>query len=216
MKFLKRRSIHDLTPPAAVELRKRTRIVVIDDDPHSFPFDTLKREGYSIDHWPRVENLHTLEEGHYDIIFLDIQGVAKEYSKDDGLGILEHLKQANPSQIVVAFSAHSYDLSKNRFWQLADDSLSKPVDAAKCKEIIDNLIENKLTPLHYWKAIAELLRHQGLTDRQVRRIENKFVRAIVRKDKEAVDEIFRSAVKSTEVVARFVGIASKIAALLGL
>jgi len=101
MALFKKRKIAELPAPPVAELRRRTRILVIDDDPHSFPFDTLRREGYAIDYWAKVENLQTLEEGRYDIIFLDIQGVAQEYSKEDGLGVLEHLKQANPSQMGI-------------------------------------------------------------------------------------------------------------------
>lgn len=215
MGLFKRKRMADLPVPPVAELRNRTRILVIDDDPHSFPFELLRKEGYAIDHWPRVENLGTLERGQYDIIFLDIQGVAQEYSKEDGLGVLEHLKDANPSQIVVAFSAHSYDLSKNRFWRLADDSLSKPVEAAKCKRLIDNLIESKQTPLHYWEAIAELLRRQGLQPRQIAKVEAKVARAIAKKDRRGVAQALESTVRNAELGVRLVEIGVKIAAILG-
>jgi DNA-binding NtrC family response regulator len=197
------------------ELRKRTRILVIDDDPHSFPFETLRREGYAIDHWLKVETLRTLEEGQYDIIFLDIQGVAQEYGKDDGLGILEHIKEVNPSQIVVAFSAHSYDLSKNRFWRLADDSLSKPVEASKCKRLIDNLIESKQTPTRYWQVVADLLTKQGLSLKDVEQIEDKVVRALRKKDRNAISAALEPSVKGAEIAVRVVSIAFKIADLFG-
>ncbi|MBM4083665.1 MAG: response regulator [Planctomycetes bacterium] len=213
--FRRRKKIEDLPAPPVGELRKRTRILVIDDDPHSFPFDTLRKEGYAIDYWPKVENLRTLEEGQYDVIFLDIQGVAQDYAKEDGLGVLEYLKEKNPSQIVVAFSAHSYDLSKNRFWRLADDSLSKPVEAVKCKQLIDNLIESKRTPAHYWQAIADSLRRQGLAAEDIERVEDKVVRALTRKDRKAIAEALDPVVKSTEMGVRLVGIAFKIAGLFG-
>lgn len=215
MALFKRKRIADLSAPPVDELRKRTRILVIDDDPNSFPFETLRREGYAIDHWTKVDTLRTLEEGQYDIIFLDIQGVAQEYCSEDGLGVLEHLKQVNPSQIVVAFSAHSFDLSKNRFWRLADDSLGKPVEAAKCKRLIDNLIESKRTPAHYWQAVTELLRRQGLTPQQIDRIEDKVTRALKSKDRKAISDAIEPAVKSTELGVRLAAIAFKIAAIFG-
>lgn len=151
------------------EVKKRTRIVVIDDDPNSFPIEILKKEGYAIDYWEDVKELSKLEEGAYDIIFLDIDGVGIEYSDEEGLGILEYLKNKNPSQIVVAFSCHSFDLSKNKFWKLADDSLCKPVQAAKCKEIIDSLIKNKHNPVHYWSSVSQLLMHQGYSEKKIKK-----------------------------------------------
>jgi hypothetical protein len=78
--FGKKMTIGDLPAPSFQELKKRTKILVIDDDENSFPFELLRREGYSIEHWPRVESLSPLEDGHYDIIILDIQGVAKHLS----------------------------------------------------------------------------------------------------------------------------------------
>jgi len=213
--IFRKKRISELPVPPLADLRKRTRILVIDDDPHSFPFDVLRREGYAIDHWFKVDTLRALEEGQYDLIFLDIQGVAKEYSGEDGLGILEHLKQVNPSQIVVAFSAHSYDLSKNRFWRLADDSLSKPVEAAKCKRLIDNLIESKRTPAHYWAVIADLLARQGLDAKQIARVEDKVARALANKDKKAITDALEPAVKSAELAVRLASIALKIAAIFG-
>ena len=215
MGIFRKKRISELPVPPLADLRKRTRILVIDDDPHSFPFDVLRREGYAIDHWFKVDNLRTLEEGQYDIIFLDIQGVAQEYSQEDGLGILEYLKEVNPSQIVVAFSAHSYDLSKNKFWRLADDSLSKPVEATKCKRLIDNLIEGKRTPAHYWGAIAELLARQGLSPKQITQIEDKVTRALAKKDKKALTDALKPAVTSVELAVRLASIAFKIAAILG-
>ncbi len=40
-----------------------------------------------------------MKDGDFDIIFLDIQGVGLKYSDQEGLGILEHLKKANPGQV---------------------------------------------------------------------------------------------------------------------
>ena len=79
------------------EIRKRARILVIDDDEEAFPYKLLEKEGYNVQYWPKVEVLRDLENGEYDIIILDIFGVASaEMSTNDGLGILEHLKKHNP------------------------------------------------------------------------------------------------------------------------
>ena len=132
-------------PLDIAQLRKRAKILVIDDDPNAFPVQVLKDEGYTIDHWTEVTSLERLERGDFDVIVLDIAGVATKFTKMDGLGILEHLKQANPTQIVDAFSGQSFDLGKNKFFRLADDALAKPVDALKCKQVLDHLLETKFT-----------------------------------------------------------------------
>jgi len=216
MGILGKKRIADLNPLPLAELRKRTRILVIDDDEKSFPFELLRKEGYAIDYWQRVVNLKSLEQGEFDIIVLDIADIAKEYTPEDGLGILEHIKAVNPCQIVVAFSGLSFDLSKSRFWRMADDCLSKPVDVPKCKRLIDDLIRTRMTPGHYWGAIAETLKHEGFSERKIAGIEDRFTSALRRKDRQSAYEVLKSVSKKAELTTRVAYIGMKIALLLGL
>jgi len=213
MSWFHKKRISDLHAPSFDEIRKRTRILVIDDDENSFPHDILKREGYAVDYWERVQDLGRLERGDYDIIFLDIQGVATEYSRDDGLGILEHLKQVNAGQIVVAFSAHTYHLSKSRFWKLADDSLGKPVDAAGAKRVIDDLIERKRTPGYYWTLIVSALDKQGLSKGDIASVEDRVATALEARRTPDAEAAIRAMVKNAEIAVRLVGIVAKLGAL---
>ena len=68
------------------EMKKRSRLLVIDDGP--FPYASLfHRDGYTIERWDVDTDMPKLESGYYDLILLDIQGVGKEYSTQQGLGI---------------------------------------------------------------------------------------------------------------------------------
>ncbi|MFN5982688.1 MAG: hypothetical protein ACK479_04430 [Fluviicola sp.] len=144
------------------ELKKRLRIVVIDDE-DSFPVKLFQEAGYSIEKWDSVENYSKLESGFYDIIVLDITGIARHISENDGLGVLEDLKRYNPTQIIIAYSQHSFDLSKAKFWQMADDHIAKPSDFLKIKRVINNLIETKFTSRRYLNSIEELIEHSNLS-----------------------------------------------------
>jgi len=205
-----KKRIADVPDVPLPELRRRANILVIDDDENSFPFELLEKEGYRITHWPTVKNLSDLTDGVYEIIFLDIQGVGQEYSAEDGLGILEHIKDRNPGQIVVAFSAYSYDLSKTQFWKMADDSLAKPVDVAKCKALIDRLLETSVKPDHYWQTIARILEQQGLTHRQIREIEHHVAKAIRRGDDSAAVDAVKAVVNNAQIVSQVVGLIARI------
>lgn len=205
-----RRKMKDLVRVPLTELKKRARILVIDDEECSFPFDLLRKEGYSIDHWTEVKNLRDLEEGLYDIIILDITGVAKKYDKNDGLGILEHLKDVNPSQIIVAFSGQTFDLSKNRFWKLADDALAKPVDVTKCKRLLDTMIEKKMTIEHYWQGLVSILKNEGVKEKEIKKIEKKLVEAFKQGKNANIREIFRSVIEKAETISKLFLIGTKI------
>lgn len=151
------------------EIKKRLRIVVIDDE-DSFPIKLFQEAGYSIEKWDSVENYAKLESGFYDIIVLDISGIAHHISENDGLGVLEDLKRFNPSQIIIAFSQHSFDLSKARFWQMADDHIAKPSDFLKIKRVINNLIETKFTFKRYLNSIEELIQSSNLSNKEKNKI----------------------------------------------
>ena len=194
---------------------KRAQILVIDDE-DSFPVELLRKEGYNIFHWKKVDNLKQLEEGAFDIIFLDIYNVApKEFSKDDGLGILEHLKKYNPSQIIIAYSGQSFDLSKNRFWKLADDTLAKPSDFIKCKELIDQLLEDFFNIDHYWKSLREMLINNGASNKQVIKLEHQISKSIQSNQPFDVAGFFGGFYKSADLTAKLITIGNTIMKIYG-
>lgn len=136
------------------EIRKRARLLVVDDS--EFPYKELfDRDGYSIDKWNDVEDLPKLERGEYDLILLDIQGVGREQSQDQGLGILRHLKKVCPAQIIIAYSTADFSLDKKEFFDLADDSLSKNEDYVNFKRSVDRLLGQRFALGFYLDRIAK-------------------------------------------------------------
>ncbi len=191
------------------ELKKRTRIVVIDDE-DSFPVNLFQDEGYSIDKWDRVKDYGKLESGFYDIIVLDIQGVADHISADDGLGVLESIKNHNPAQIIIAFSQHSFDLSKSKFWELADEKIAKPSDFLKIKKIIDNLISTKFKPERYINTLKQVLRKNNVSEKDITKIEASLSKTIENKDTPNWKKIVESINSKTELTNQVISLGSTI------
>lgn len=163
------------------EIRKRIKIVVIDDDEASFPTQLLSTNGYTIEWWEKIDdrNLERLEKHHFDIIILDINDIADpSISSTDGIGVLERIKQVNPAQIVVAFSGQEFDIEKTHFFKMADDTLSKPVDFIKAKNLIDRIIDQKITLIYFWDSLSGFLQKEGVKTKQVKRVEKELVGAI--------------------------------------
>jgi DNA-binding response OmpR family regulator len=198
LKFFSRKPdrIANYAPALLSEAIKRTRLLVIDDDPAeetSFPFAILKREGYAIDHWQEVQDIAKLERSFYDIIVLDIGGVGASIDpKREGLAVLEHIKKANPAQIVVAHSGQSYKSDKIPFFRLADDYVPKPTNALRWKEIIDDLIQKKVTPLHFWNSLEQMLRDQRVAPAKI-----ESLRKAINTASSASDDEVRKIVTST-------------------
>ena len=119
-----------------------------------------------------------METGFYDIIILDIGGIGLKFdSENEGIAVLKHIKEVNPSQIVIAFSGQSYESSKISFFQLADQYVPKPTAALTWKEILDDIIRNKMSITHYWGTLKSLLEEQGFPPKQVRKVEKLIIRA---------------------------------------
>ena len=181
----KRKSLASLAKPISLpELRKRTKIVVIDDDKDAFPIKALQDEGYTIEYWPEVTSIDRLERGDFDIIVLDIAGVAQKFSpEEDGLAVLQHIKRHNPIQVIVAFSGQSFDLSKQAFFKLADDTMPKPVNMLKCKEVLDELIESKMTVSHLWETIVALMQSEGVPEKKINKLQTQIAKAVQASEK---------------------------------
>lgn len=197
----------------ADEARKRARVLVIDDEADAFPVQLLQKEGYNIHYWPKVESVRSLEGGEFDIIFLDISGVSSpDVSKEDGLGVLEHLKKYNPGQIVVAYSGQSFDLSKQRFFQLADDFLGKPSDMLECKQKIDQLLQAKFTAMHYWNTLVAVLRNNEVPEKRIKEFESLFVKNAERKQlvsMEIVTNTLKISKEVAQIIATLMGVVFK-------
>ena len=127
------------------EVRKRSKLLVIDDQ--EFPYLNLfKRDGYNLEHWQEIENLSRLSDGDYDLILLDLHGVGTEESSHGGLGILKYLREERPTLIVVAYSASSFPLDEQPFFDRADKVLSKTADYVDFKRTVDELLQARFTP----------------------------------------------------------------------
>ncbi len=197
-----------------VDMIRRVRILVIDDVDTEFPFDILKREGYAIDYWRDVEDLQKLESGFYDIIVLDIGGVGTELdSEQEGVGVLKHLKTANPAQIVVAYSGQSHKTDRIPFFRLADQYVPKPTNAMTWKETLDDLIQSKVTVQHYWSALRALLEKNGWSDSRIRKIEKSIFLASKRAEPDRT-ELLKKSLGTADNILAVTSIVRKIMSLL--
>lgn len=202
--FLKSKSLSDVSNAYSYnydEIKKRIRILVIDDNEEHFPIESLKNEGYAIDYWSKIrtEDISKLENGSFDIIVLDIKGVVeKSVAQGDGLEILERIKKTNPAQIVIAFSGHSFKLSYNEFWKLADGFIEKPTSFLDCKEKIEEIIHEKLNICFFWEAARKLLAEKGVTDSDLQIAEKKLAKSMMEKEKITLMDLFGNVAKIAE------------------
>jgi CheY-like chemotaxis protein len=139
------------------EIRKRSRILVVDDN--DFAYKVLfDKDDYNVDKWDDIDNINRLEDNYYDIILLDLQGIGKNQSADEGLGILNHLKNASPAQIIIAYSNADFNLKHQPFFQKADAVLYKHQDYIDFKRVIDQMLINRFSRKYYFDMISSNLK----------------------------------------------------------
>jgi CheY-like chemotaxis protein len=160
------------------EIVRRARILVIDDGP--FPYDRLfRRDGYTLEKWSSVKDLSRLERGEFDLILLDLHGVGTNESADHGFGILQHLREACPAQIIVAYSNAEWSLEYQPFFRQADAVLAKAADYVTFKRTVDELLDQRFSLGFYLARIEDLVSATDISPHAVRK---KAERAILRND----------------------------------
>jgi CheY-like chemotaxis protein len=136
------------------DIVRRARILVIDDG--AFPYKTLfERDGYTIQQWGEVTDLEALETGEYDLILLDLLGVGRAESSDEGFGLLKHIRQTSPAQIVIAYSNADLSLAYQPFFRDADAVLHKSkTDYVEFKRTVDRLLDEHFSLGFYLNRIS--------------------------------------------------------------
>jgi CheY-like chemotaxis protein len=163
------------------DIVQRSRILVIDDQ--EFLYKPLfERDGYTIQQWPDVSDLQAIEHGAYDLILLDLKGVGRAESADEGFGILKHLRETSPAQIIVAYSNSDLSLEYQPFFRNADAVLHKTkTDYVEFKRTVDRLLMERFSLGFYEKRIFEELGEQAA---QVPRAQKKARAAVLSGDVE--------------------------------
>lgn len=193
------------------EIRKRSRILVIDDS--EFPYLPLfKKDEYQIEKWDDIEDLTKLEDGYYDLILLDIQGVGKDRSSEQGLGILKHIHTINPAQIIIAFSSADYSLKYHEFFQMADVALPKSTDYYSFKRTVDKLLCDRFSLGFYVDRICRIAGDKFQNDQALKKLAQE---AILTSSTKKLEEYLKKIIDHAEIIVLAIKVAKAGAELLG-
>ena len=138
-------------------LIRNSRICIVDDmiDELRGMTEGLEKEGFSnIVEKKEVLSVHELLEGNFDIIILDLAGIAEKISKDDGIGVLDRIKEAEPALpiLVVSGSLTKPELAKKL--SKADLIRDKPVKSSDIARDVEDLLKPQFDK--FWGALVIL------------------------------------------------------------
>ncbi|AQT68844.1 osmolarity response regulator [Anaerohalosphaera lusitana] len=142
------------------DLRKairNARICIIDDQiDHLKSFVRgLNDEGFTnLVQKTHIESINELLENDYDLIVLDLQGVADGISADDGIGVIASLKESDPAMPILVVSGTNTSPDKSKIINQADLIRIKPVLPGDLASDIEDILKNRKS--QYWGALAVL------------------------------------------------------------
>jgi DNA-binding NarL/FixJ family response regulator len=139
------------------ELRRRSRLLVIDDERPTL-IDDLQRSGFAVDYQPDItsHNLSLLDSGTYDLILLDFANVGTTLGQDHGLTLLRYIKRANPATFVVAYTSKSLGADHADFYRNADGVLPKDAGIADSIEKIEDSLQKAIGVENVWRGLLNL------------------------------------------------------------
>lgn len=162
------------------ELRQKVNILIIDDE-EFIGESYLRKNGFNITHKTDIDTIKDV--ATYSVVLCDIRGVGKQLgSTKEGAFIIKEIKANYPNKQVVAYTGSGYDAAYNEYIKLADAVISKGTSIDDWISILDTQIKKAVDPKFQWEKLRRFLLESGVSTASVASIEDKYVRAVKRKD----------------------------------
>lgn len=180
--------------------KKNVKILFVDDE--GYDTELLQNLGYldiqKMYKYDKEDKMDNFEK--YDIIFCDINGIAKDLGPVyQGAALAKLIKQTYPEKIVVIFSAKEQFLTFNKYYDYVDDVIFKNLPPAELASKIDQYINKMINPIDFWNNIKNQLLKQDIRAKDVSRLEHYYVKSII--DKKSyisnIEEIGKEEILST-------------------
>ena len=145
-----------------------------------------------------------LEQGAFDVILLDIHGVGQKESKEQGFGLLKHLRASSPAQVVIAYSNADWGLKYQEFFDMADAKLDKRADYVDFKRVVDQQLQRRFTLDFY---LERILKVAGTTVSDSGRLRKVSSEAILSGNLERLERFLSTNISTPDVINILIGIA---------
>jgi len=170
------------------------RVMIVDDEPAirkttGLAVETMGHETVSVPNGLRA--LKTLEEGAVDVCFLDVN-----LGQEDGLAVLEKLLQAQPSLVVVMFTAFAnISTAVEAMRRGAFDFIPKPFTPDQIRQVLDKVVRARKLEQRVQQLETQLMEQSPQIDFE--------------SGEPAVQKVLQMAFKAAETAAKSTAVARK-------
>lgn len=148
---------------------RNAKICIIDDkiDDLKSLHDSLKQEGFTnLQKFKKSPPVNEILASKYDVVILDLNDVANDISKDDGLGILKLLKIREPKLPILVVTGQLLAPETQNIINQAELVRKKPVYAADLANDVDMLL--RIFHDKFWASL-ELLKELNNIDIELKK-----------------------------------------------
>ena len=157
--------------------KRNVKIVFLDDE--GFDTDLLKNLGYlDVHKMYKFNEMDDFEK--FDIIFCDINGIAKEIDETfQGAALAKMIKETYPEKVVIIFSAKQQYLTFNDYGNYVDDVIYKNITISELSEKINHYIDTLINPINFWENIRKQLISQNVSTKEISKLEHFYVKSML-------------------------------------
>lgn len=168
------------------DLRGAVKIAVIDDEKFA-AFSNLKSYGYNITELQDISKISEVSD--FDIVLSDLMGVGRNFdSSIGGASLIREIKANYPTKIVIAYTGARANTAESiAAKEYCDHFLKKDADMTEWTEMLDAYVDQVADPYQMWIAARQDLLDHEMDIRDVLRLENAYVHAVLSKDSEFKD-----------------------------
>lgn len=190
------KEVNDIRNKDIVELRKKIRILIVDDEKYDI-YDILKNRGYNIYYKQDINSVIEVEP--FDITIFDIKGVAKEFASTyEGFGFAKEVKSIYPNKKVICYSGTSDKRIMQEINKI-DGFIDKDTDIDVWASRLDSYIKTYSSIDYQWSIIENQLYKKGLGKESVEELKKNYIKSIETESFVELKETFNLNIKDTKL-----------------
>lgn len=149
----------------SIDLLKKRKVAIIDDQPENYPIDYLRKSGFKISVYEEVSLSNYNFIDSYDLVFLDITNVVKEDPQRGGFELMKRIRSEMTGIVIIGVSSKRFDPTLTEFFRLADETAKTPISEKDCEKLLLSALEKYYSPIHISGKIDELLNDSMLSQK---------------------------------------------------
>lgn len=158
------------------DLRKKSRILVIDDEDFS-PINNLKSNGFKIEVQMDIDRISDVED--YNIILVDIMGVGIGIDPiNQGAHLIHQMKKTFPEKFIIAYTGGANQDLTSIAAEYADKYLPKDTSVDRWCDVLDDACQTVSNPIKSWEKFRHRLLDKGISPINLAELEDTYVRSI--------------------------------------